>query len=48
VWVRAKLNGKEGSGILDTGADGTAVDIACASKIGLTAQGKEAGVGGGR
>ncbi len=43
VWARAKVNGKDAFGILDTGADGTAIDSKFASGLGLVSTGVQTG-----
>jgi predicted aspartyl protease len=43
VWVRARVMQREAFGILDTGADGTAIDSVFASKVGLETKGMEKG-----
>ena len=47
VFVRAKVNGHEGSFILDNGSQGFTIDRDYASKIGLQASGSVAARGGG-
>ncbi len=43
VWVRARVGSRDAFGILDTGADRTAIDSELAPRVGLVARGREAG-----